>query len=277
MPERGAGSLPALRLMDPHLLPKLRRALPNRLRRASARARYYRASPAARKLATAVSQEKLSYLERGALIDLWDRVRDIERQGIPGELIEAGTARGGSALVIAAAKAAERPLRLFDVFGMIPSPSPRDGADVRERYRVIAAGEATGPGGTTYYGYEDDLLSQVRGSFSRYAIPPDEHNVELVAGLYEETLHPHGPVAFAHLDCDWYESVRVCLERLTPLLQPGGALVIDDYDNWSGCRDAVDEYFADKRDRFRFERRSRLHVVARGEPAVRRDPGTAQP
>ena len=31
---------------------------------------------------------------------------------------------------------------------------------------------------------------------------------------------------------------------------PGGVLVIDDYDSWSGCRRAVDEYFADKKDRF---------------------------
>jgi O-methyltransferase len=36
--------------------------------------------------------------------------------------------------------------------------------------------------------------------------------------------------------------------------------VIDDYDAWSGCRAAVDEYFADSRG-FRFERRGKLHIV----------------
>ena len=42
---------------------------------------------------------------------------------------------------------------------------------------------------------------------------------------------------------------------------PGGVLVIDDYDSWSGCRRAVDEYFADKKDRFEWVTRARLHLV----------------
>ena len=37
-------------------------------------------------------------------------------------------------------------------------------------------------------------------------------------------------------------------------------MVIDDYFMWSGCRTAVDEFLAG-RDEFRFERRSKLHVV----------------
>ena len=51
-----------------------------------------------------------------------------------------------------------------------------------------------------------------------------------------------------------------CLSRIAPLLVPGGRIVLDDYYAWSGCRAAVDEYFAD-RGGFRFEQRARLHVV----------------
>ena len=65
---------------------------------------------------------------------------------------------------------------------------------------------------------------------------------------------------FAHLDGDWYESTMVCLERIAPLLAPGGRIVLDDYDAWSGCRNAVDEYFSDT-EGFRFERRAKVHVV----------------
>jgi asparagine synthase (glutamine-hydrolysing) len=67
-------------------------------------------------------------------------------------------------------------------------------------------------------------------------------------------------VAFAHLDGDWYESTMVCLERIAPLLIQGGRIVLDDYYAWSGCRTAVDEYFAD-RPGFRLERRAKVHVV----------------
>jgi hypothetical protein len=55
------------------------------------------------------------------------------------------------------------------------------------------------------------------------------------------------PVALAHIDGDWYESVMTCLQRIEPHLSEEGILVIDDYDAWSGCRTAVDEYFADKK------------------------------
>ena len=68
-------------------------------------------------------------------------------------------------------------------------------------------------------------------------MPVGEHNVELVRGLFEDTIDLDEPVAFAHLDGDWYESTMTCLERIAPLLVPGGRIVLDDYYTWSGCRD----------------------------------------
>ena len=85
-------------------------------------------------------------------------------------------------------------------------------------------------------------------------MPVGEHNVELIQGLFEDTIELDEPVALAHLDGDWYESTMTCLTRIAPLLVPGGRIVLDDYYKWSGCRAAVDEYFAD-RDGFRLEHR----------------------
>src|SRR5919107_891600 len=115
--------------------------------------------------------------------------------------------------------------------------------DVHERYATIAAGDARGVGGETYYGYRDDLHGEVAASFARLGVPVGERNVELVKGLFEDTIVLDGPVAFAHLDGDWYESTLTCLERIAPRLVPGGRIVLDDYYKWSGCRRAVDEYF----------------------------------
>ena len=97
-------------------------------------------------------------------------------------------------------------------------------------------------------------------SFTRHGVPLAENNVELVKGLFQDTIDLDEPVAFAHLDGDWYESTMVCLERIAPLLVPGGRIVLDDYHAWSGCRTAVDEYFSD-RPGFRLERRAKVHVV----------------
>jgi asparagine synthase (glutamine-hydrolysing) len=161
---------------------------------------------------------------------------------------------------MAAAKAPERPMKVYDVFGMIPPPTEHDGPDVHERYRKISQGEARGVGGDTYYGYRDDLYDEVTESFSRLGVPAAENRVELIRGLFEDTIELDEPVAVAHLDGDWYESTMTCLTRIAPLLSPGGRIVLDDYYAWSGCRAAVDEYFAD-RGGFRFEQRARLHVV----------------
>lgn len=47
-------------------------------------------------------------------------------------------------------------------------------------------------------------------------------------------------IAVLRLDADLYESTRVCLKYLYPLVSPGGWVVIDDW-NLNGCRKAVDE------------------------------------
>ena len=152
---------------------------------------------------------------------------------------------------------------IYDVFGMIPAPGEHDGEDVKERYREIKQGRSFGIGGDVYYGYQENLLETVKNSFcTALGIKdPRESNITFIKGLFEDTLICKEPVALAHIDCDWYDSVLVCLERIVPLLVPGGILVIDDYDHWSGCRQAVDTYFQDKKERFLFEKRSRLHII----------------
>ena len=210
-----------------------------------------------------VTEEKLSFLGEHHLRNLATVVRDIEAAGVPGAFLETGTALGGSAIVIAAAKSPERPLRVYDVFDTIPPPGEQDGDDVHERYRTIAAGEARGLDGEVYYGYRGDLLGEVRDSFARLGVPVHEHAVDLVKGLFEDTVHPDGPVAFAHLDGDWYESTMVCLQRIAPRLSLGGRMVIDDYYNWSGCQRAVHDYF-DGRPGFELVQRAKLHVVRTG-------------
>ena len=120
-------------------------------------------------------------------------------------------------------------------------------------------GDSLDPG-DTYYGYRDDLLGEVTRSFERHGVPVEANHVELIQGLFQDTISGDEPVAFAHLDGDWYASTMTCLTRLAPRLSTGGRIVVDDYDTWSGCRTAVHEYFTG-RPGYRFERRGRLHIV----------------
>lgn len=207
-----------------------------------------------------VGEEHLSYLAAADLAMLARLVVSLEQEARPGLVVEAGTARGGSAIVMASAKSSARPMKVYDVFGMIPPPSDKDGEDVHQRYERIRAGRSRGVGGELYYGYRDGLYDEVEESFARCGVEVAAHRVELVRGLFADTIRLQEPVALAHLDGDWYESTMTCLERIAPLLVPGGRIVLDDYYAWSGCKRAVDEYF-DDRPGFRLERRAKMHVV----------------
>ena len=64
-------------------------------------------------------------------------------------------------------------------------------------------------------------------NFRKYGLPVEENNIQLIKGLFQNTLHVEQKVALAHIDGDWYESVLTCLNRIAPHLTPGGVLVID--------------------------------------------------
>lgn len=207
-----------------------------------------------------IRRQKLTYLSYKALYDIYQTVRHIEQKQLDGVMIEAGCALGGSTLVIAEGKEEKRPLFVYDTFGMIPPPSERDDTDAHKRFETIKSGDAIGIKGDRYYGYHDNLKQQVAQSLTEYGIPPQTNQIELVEGLFEDTLHITHPISFAHIDCDWYDSVTFCLEQIAPKLVKDGKIIIDDYNDWSGCKKAVDHFFADKQNQFQFEYRARLHI-----------------
>jgi hypothetical protein len=70
-----------------------------------------------------------------------------------------------------------------------------------------------------------------------------------VQGRVEDTLYTETPsdIAILRLDTDWFESTRLELQILFPLVRRGGVVIIDDYGHWRGSRKAVDEYFSTTR------------------------------
>jgi Macrocin-O-methyltransferase (TylF) len=208
-----------------------------------------------------VQKKNLTYLDAPCLLDLYNTIRHLERKKIKGIFIEAGCALGGSAIVIASAKKKNRSFYIYDVFGMIPPPSFKDGNDVHKRYDEIKNGRSAGLGGEKYYGYLDNLIDIVKSNFATCNLNITYNNINLIKGLFQDTLKIKQKVAFAHIDGDWYESVMICLKEIEPFLAVQGVLVVDDYYFYSGCRTAVDEYFSDKRNQYLFKKRNRLHII----------------
>jgi len=58
--------------------------------------------------------------------------------------------------------------------------------------------------------------------------------------------HPGLRTSLLHFDCDMYKPTKIGLERLWPLVVPGGVVLFDEYGirPWEGESRAVDEYFA---------------------------------
>jgi asparagine synthase (glutamine-hydrolysing) len=210
-----------------------------------------------------VRNNRLTYLSDAKLYSLASICILNKRNCVPGGLIEAGCALGGSSIVLAAAKEKTQSLRLYDVFSMIPPPTNKDGKDVHDRYKVIACGESRGIGGDLYYGYVDGLLEKVEKTFDECGYPIRSNNIQLIKGMIQDTMHVDDAVSLAHIDVDWYESVFTCLKRITPMLSVGGTIILDDYFCWSGCRDAVNEYFLDKNSNFSFRESARTMVITR--------------
>jgi Macrocin-O-methyltransferase (TylF). len=203
-----------------------------------------------------IRDERLTYLTPEKLNRLEGTLREILRAGVPGDVLEFGVALGGSAVLLAKqAKAAGRRFAGFDVFAMIPPPtSEKDDEKSKQRYETIASGQSKGIGGDDYYGYRDDLYGDVVATFSRHGLTVDGREIALVKGLFEETWPREGSqtVAFAHIDCDWYDPVKFCLESVAQRLSTGGVMILDDYNDYGGCRTATDEFIS-ANPGFRFE------------------------
>jgi asparagine synthase (glutamine-hydrolysing) len=195
-----------------------------------------------RELIFRILSKRLTYLSGIRLANLANTCRSIENAGLPGIFVEAGCALGGSAILIASLKKHERPLFIYDVFEMIPPPTKEDTRDVHKRYQTIVQGKSKGICGDQYYGYIENLYEVVQSNLKNFGINCKDRSVSLIKGLVQQTMKIDQPIAFVHIDVDWYEPVLTCLENVFPNLVVGGSIILDDYNDWGGCRKAADEY-----------------------------------
>ena len=160
-------------------------------------------------------------LER--LDDLQRCVETVVRDGVPGDVIEAGAWRGGASMLMRAT---------LDSLG--------DGRTVwvADSFQGFPEDAAADLGGFDFLAVP---LEEVHESFARLGL---ERGVEFVPGFFEETLAALAGRRWAlvRLDADTYESTRAALGALYPGLAPGGYLVLDDYGSFEGCREAVEEF-----------------------------------
>jgi O-methyltransferase len=155
-------------------------------------------------------------------------VRRVDEEGIPGDVVECGTCNGGTGAILARV-ACRSPLGrhtwLLDSFAGLPPAGPLDGAHAQ-----------------AYTGRCHGATARVREVLGKVGVP--DGSVTLVPGWFNETLPTFKAerIAVLHIDADWYDSVRVCLDHLYDRVSPGGFVVFDDYGYWEGCKLAWEEF-----------------------------------
>ena len=174
-----------------------------------------------------------------SLMDLALQVEHVLAHDIPGDFVECGVWRGGASFLMAellrSAGVQNRKVWLFDSFDGLPPPTTIDGP------AAIDYAERTDS--PSYFDNCRASLDQVQQAAAELGLAS---YTEFVKGWFDETLPAHrariGPIALLRIDCDWYSSVRCCLDNLYDQVSKRGFVVLDDYYTWDGCAAAVHEF-----------------------------------
>ncbi|HTP65999.1 MAG TPA: TylF/MycF/NovP-related O-methyltransferase [Geobacteraceae bacterium] len=147
---------------------------------------------------------------------------------LPGDAAEVGVYRGGTAYLLASVCSARgKCLHLFDTFRGAPA--------VAERIDFHREGD-----------FADTSLPEVKKFLDGFT------EVLFHPGVFPESAGgdaASGSYCFVHVDADMYRSVHDSCAFFYPRLAHGATMLFDDYGfaTCPGVRKAVDEFFADKR------------------------------
>jgi O-methyltransferase len=178
----------------------------------------------------------LTMIGLSRLDDLQACVESVVRDGVPGDLIEAGAWRGGASILMRATLnalgAEDRTVWVADSFQGFPAAPDEERAHYDLGVDLAAVDFLAIP------------LEEVKESFARFGC---EDGVRYVPGFFEDTLPTlsDGNWSVARLDGDTYEATWLALESLYPGLAVGGYLIVDDYLPLDQCRKAVDDFRAE--------------------------------
>jgi hypothetical protein len=167
------------------------------------------------------------------LDDLQKCVESVVADGVPGDLLEAGSWRGGASLFMRATLDTlgqdGRTVFVADSFQGFPEAP----GDLSQRYDL-----SLDLAGCDFLAVP---LEEVKETFSRFGL---ERGVTFVPGFFQDTLPSLGVRRWSivRLDGDTYEAAWTGMESLYAGLATGGYVIVDDYLSLDRCREAIDDY-----------------------------------
>lgn len=175
---------------------------------------------------------------------LYQSVKYLVGQGIPGDFVECGVWRGGSSMIIAMTLLqcgiTDRPIWLYDTFEGMSEPGSEDKSFSGDSaVKLLEKEDKSVETSIWCYSSIDDVKKNL------FSTGYPASNIHFIKGKVEDTLpsNSHSSISLLRLDTDWYESTKIELQLLYPRLYKGGVLIIDDFGHWEGAKKAVVEYF----------------------------------
>ena len=163
-----------------------------------------------------------------------DALRSVK--GLEGDVCEMGVAQGfTSALIANEIIDGDKKLWLYDSFEGLPMPTEKDKL-IDDIFNLGSIEQYH----KTMKHSQDSVVSNLR-----FVDFPNERTAVVpgfIEDLDDEQKLPN-MVSFAYLDFDFYEPIKLGLEKLHPKMNVGGKFVVDDYGFFSsGVKTAVDEF-----------------------------------
>lgn len=176
---------------------------------------------------------------------LYQSVNHIIKNNVKGDIVECGVWKGGSSLLIASVlfknNLTNKNLYLYDTYTGMTSPTNNDFRNDNSQLAEIKFNQKNN---VDFVDWCYSSIDEVKSVMNKSDYPKEK--IFYIKGKVEETLksHQHQKISLLRLDTDFYESTKIELEELFPLVSKNGIIIIDDYGHWAGAKKAVDEYFA---------------------------------
>ena len=175
---------------------------------------------------------------------LYKSTQYIINSKIPGDFVECGVWKGGSAMIMALSllkmNETKRKIYLYDTFKGMTKPTEKDIRTLDSAPIINIWRKYQKKNHNKWY---FSCIGEVKKNMLSTGYPLEK--LIFVRGKVEDTIPNTMPskIAILRLDTDWYESTYHELKYLFPLISCGGVIIIDDYGNFAGQKEAVNKYF----------------------------------
>ena len=180
-----------------------------------------------------IISNKLTLVSEERLINLYNHCSNFKNTKY--SFVECGVAKGGCLAMMKYCSGINNKIFGFDSFEGMPDIIDKDISNYNKSDPKIWIGKSLCDG-----------INSVYDTFTKLDL--DMNNVTLVKGFFQDTLQIQEnidnicEIAVLRLDGDWYESTKICLEKLYNNVIEGGIIIIDDYGHFIGAKMATDEF-----------------------------------